>query len=412
MLSIHSSPVATLGGWKTGGMNVYVRELSMALGRLGILIDVFTRRQHPDAPDHVPLTDTASVYFIDGGPPTLTKSTADMYPYMADVGSNLIRFAQENNRHYQIIHSHYWLSGVVAMHLKRCWQIPTIQMFHTLGEMKNRIAPPGTNTDPPLRIQTEQAIVDDTDYLIAATPAERVQLLWLYQTNVRKVRIISPGVDLDRFQPIPSATARTALGISDSMKVVLFVGRIERLKGIDHLMEAIKWLQVHEPTFTSNLKLLIIGGDPEQQSDPNTEMGRLNHISEELSLRESVNFLGARSQDDLQQYYSAADVVIMPSHYESFGMVALEAMACGTPVIASEVGGLAYLVQDGLTGFHVPDRDSIQLAQKIKLLLETPALQHEMSQNAVDYAQQYSWAKIADEIAALYVEALQSAKDR
>lgn len=410
MLSVHSSPVATLGGFKTGGMNVYVRELSMALSQMGHMVNIFTRKQSPDAPPFVALNERARVNFIDGGPPTPTSSTAEQFPYMAEVAANIIDYTVKNEHRFDVIHSHYWLSGVVARDLKKCWCIPAIQMFHTLGEMKNRIAPPGSTNDPPLRIHQEQDIVDFSDMLIAATPAERIQLLWLYGTEMEKIRIVSPGVDLEKFYPLPANDARQQLGFDPEKCLILFVGRIERLKGIDHLIHAVGLLRDSAPQLVNNLQVLIVGGDTHDRTDPTTEMGRLSEISSALNLNQSVKFLGARGQENLQQYYCAADVVIMPSHYESFGMVALEAMACGTPVIASEVGGLAYLVNDGVNGFHVPDRDPAELAKKIQLLFEVPALRQELSENAAEYAKQYSWRSIAGKIVAVYDELL-SQKD-
>ncbi len=406
MLSIHSSPVAALGGNKTGGMNVYVRELSAALSQMGIDVEVFTRKQHPDAPECVEINDSVRVNFIEGGPPTPTKSTAEQFPYMPAVTANLLRFAEDRAWQFDVIHSHYWLSGVVAKQLKAAWRIPAIQMFHTLGEMKNRIAAPGTRNDPPLRIQQEQKIVDFSDVLIAATPAERIQLLWLYGTTMEKIRIISPGVDLEKFYPLPETEAKAAIGVPADKHMILFVGRIERLKGIDHLIHAVGLLRETAPELSDALKLFIVGGNLDERSNPTTEMGRLNALVDSLALEQSVQFLGARDQENLQAYYCASDAVIMPSHYESFGMVALEAMACGTPVVASEVGGLAYLVHDGINGFHVPDRDPTELAQKIQMLLEMPALRKELSVNAVTYARKYSWQSVAEKIVAVYEEVL------
>jgi D-inositol-3-phosphate glycosyltransferase len=229
--------------------------------------------------------------------------------------------------------------------------------------------------------------------------------MWLYSAESQKIRTIAPGVDVRQFYPIPRNEARQAIGIPKEDHLLLFVGRIEPLKGIDTLLQAIALLKSESPDSIRNLSLSIIGGlqDEEDQSE---EMKRLRTLREELGLSTLVTFLGAKSQETLQYYYSAAEVVVMPSHYESFGMVALEAMACGTPVIASEVGGLAYLIQDGVTGFHVPTNDPVPLADKIRLFLESDVLRREMSRAAHEWAHQYSWQRIADQMEMLYDEAL------
>ena len=406
MLSVHTCPLATLGGKKTGGMNVYVRELSTELGRRGIFVDVFTRSQDPCVPhiNETDLGDCARVVHIPAGPES-PLSTVDNYPHLPEFSDNVRAFAAHEGLEYDLIHSHYWLSGVVAKTLKQAWGIPFIQMFHTLGHMKNRIAGIDGAVEEDLRIQIEYQLMHQADWLVAATPAERIQLMWLYNAESRKIQTISPGVDVKQFYPIPRSKARQVIGIPEEDHFLLFVGRIEPLKGIDTLLQAIALLKARLPEGLPKLSLSIIGGleDEEDQSD---EMKRLRTLREELGLGELVTFLGAKSQETLQYYYSAAEAVVMPSHYESFGMVALEAMACGTPVIASEVGGLAYLVQDGVTGFHVPTNDPMPLADKIDLLLTSNVLQHEMSHAAHDWARQYSWQRIADRIEDLYTEAL------
>jgi D-inositol-3-phosphate glycosyltransferase len=256
--------------------------------------------------------------------------------------------------------------------------------------------------EPPLRIQAEGDLVEKVDVLIAATPAERVQLMWLYGADLQKIAVIPPGVDPERFRPIPPRQARQAVGVPGQAQMLLFVGRIEALKGIDTLLRAIAVLKEQLMCSLEDICLSIIGGEP----DGNPEMARLEALREDLGIGELVTFLGAKDQNKLAGFYSAATVVIVPSHYESFGMVALEAMACGTPVIASEVGGLAYLVQDGVTGFHVPDQDPIELAERMCLLLHNPALREEMSAAAVLRAREYAWPGIADRIMTLYQDTL------
>ena len=278
-----------------------------------------------------------------------------------------------------------------------------IQMFHTLGLVKNRIAA-SSERETLRRIDVETDIVGFADHLVAATPAEEEQLVELYGANPRKITIIPPGVDLELFHPHSPEDAKLRIGVKPCDNMILFVGRIEPLKGVDTLLRAMALLAYECPTWVKQLCVAIIGGDP--NTSENEEMERLKAIRAELGITDLVTFLGAHDQDKLHHYYSAAQMVIMPSHYESFGMVALEAMACGTPVIASEVGGLAYLVRDGQTGFHVPDRDPVALASAIARLAQDPALRQRLGRQAHQYAQNYSWECIADHILALYSKTL------
>lgn len=405
MLSVHTCPLATLGGKETGGMNVYVRELAHELGRQGIGVDVFTRSQD-EHQLHIKhdLGYGNRVFHIPAGPET-PLSRSELYQYLPEFVGGVRLAAALLDMRYDIIHSHYWMSGIVAERLCQAWHCPIIHMAHTLGVMKNRIAQTASERESWLRLEMEEKILHWADYLVAATPAEESQLIWLLHADPQKIRVIPPGVDTATFRPIPAAEACAALNLDPSKKMLLFVGRIEPLKGADTLLHALQLLRQHDPTL--QLCLSLIGGDPQlSEGERGAEMNRLLTLRDQLGLQSVVTFLGKQAQESLPWYYNAAYVVIMPSHYESFGMVALEAMACGTPVIASNVGGLAYLVQDGKTGFLVPDQDPVQLAQKLQLLLEDPALRQRLSQQAVQYAQQYRWDKIGQQMAMLYQQAV------
>ena len=411
MLSVHTCPLAALGGKKTGGMNVYVRELSMEIGRRGISVDIFTRA-HGDCVAHAHETEIGPgvrVIHVPAGP-EIPLRTVDIYRHLPQFVENILDFVEHEGRHYDLIHSHYWLSGWVAERLRENWGVPIIQMFHTLGLMKNRIALSPNEHEPPIRIETERQVMQAADYLIAATPAERIQLMYLYGASMPKIHCVSPGVDITHFRPVPKAEALAYAGIDPNRRMILFVGRIEPLKGIDTLLQSLVLIRERAPELGEQLSLAIIGGDPVDAEDP--EMVRLLQLSEELDLRDPVLFLGSREQDVLQYYYSAAEAVIMPSHYEFFGMVALEAMACGTPVVASEVGGLAYLVRDGVTGFHVPDRSPEDLASRIQLLLENDELRHEMSISSMQLAERYAWPLIASQIVNIYEESVHVRADQ
>jgi D-inositol-3-phosphate glycosyltransferase len=400
VISYHTCPLATLGGKDTGGMNVYVRELTRAMGPAGVGVDIFTRSQD----EHVPhvihdLGNGNRVIHIQAGPetPLPRDQWAD---YLADFTHEILRFSRQEDIAYDLIHSHYWLSGLAGLSLREEWHIPLIHMFHTLGEMKTRL---GGTVEDSQRNQAERRLVATADRIVAATPAERMQLQWFYQANLRNVVVIPPGVDLTVFRPIPQAKARAQIGLPAESQQILFVGRIERLKGIETLLRASALLQERGVLTPPCPCVNVIGGDPD---NPQEEMRFLQELRDALKIQNVVNFLGKRPQTELPLYYSAAQVVVMPSQYESFGMVALEAMACGTPVVASGVGGLLYLVRDGRTGFHIPDSDPVALADKLQLLLSDETLRRELGRQAANVARGYSWDRIAEQVRTLYESVL------
>ncbi len=410
MLSYHTCPLATLGGKDTGGMNVYVRDLTRELGRLGIHVDVFTRSQDEHVP-HV-LHDLGygnRVVHVPAGPegPLPKKELAGYVPRFVE---GIRQFASEKGLYYDLIHSHYWMSGLAAGTLSDLWNgIPILQMFHTLGEMKNRVALSEGDREGAYRLDGERQVIARVDRIIAATPAEQAQLEWLYKVDPRKVTVIPPGVDTSHFYPIPADEARQFIGLEPDARMILFVGRIEPLKGVSTLIEAVACLKLKD--LVEPVHLVVIGGDPDGESETiSDEMIRLQKLCDELTVGKMVVFLGKRGQDTLPYYYSAAEVVVMPSHYESFGLVALEAMACGTPVIASQVGGLAFLVQDGVTGYSIPAEDHVILCEKLTSLLGDDALRRQMGRNAAAYAQNYDWEKITRQIAEVYTGLIEKRK--
>ena len=407
MLSYHTCPLATLGGKDTGGMNVYVRDLTTALGRMGIHVDVFTRSQDEHVP-HV-LHDLGfgnRVVHVKAGP-EVPMPKRELAEYIPEFVEGIRRFAEEKDIHYDLLHSHYWMSGIAAISLADLWPgTPILQMFHTLGEMKNRVARTDDEREGEYRLEGERQVLRRADRVIAATPAEQAQLEWLYKTDSRKISVIPPGVDPGHFYPIPVDEARQYIGLKPEDRMILFVGRIEPLKGLDTLIRAVACLRLqnlHEP-----VHLAVIGGDPDADSEEmSAEMARIQKLCDELTVGKMVAFLGKRSQDTLPYYYSAAEVVVMPSHYESFGMVALEAMACGTPVIASQVGGLAFLVEDGVTGYTIPAEDHKALCEKLTFILGDEPLRRKIGQAAVNSAQNYDWKKIARQIVGVYETMMQ-----
>ena len=409
MLSYHTCPLATLGGKDTGGMNVYVRDLTRELGHMGIHVDVFTRSQDEHVPHVVhELGFGNRVVHVPAGPET-PKAKSELANYIPEFVEGIKQFAVEKGIHYDVIHSHYWMSGLAAESLSDAWGgTPIVHMFHTLGEMKNRVARSESERAGEDRLKGERQVLRRADRIIAATIAETTQLRFLYRAESRKLAIIPPGVDTSHFYPIPADEAKQFLGLKPENRMVLFVGRIEPLKGVDTLIQAMACLdlqEIHRP-----VHLAIIGGDPDAiPEDMTDEMSRLQKLCDEMCMMGGmVVFLGKRGQDTLPYYYSAAEVVVMPSLYESFGMVALEAMACGTPVIASEVGGLGYLVQNDVTGYTVPDSDPTALCEKLSMLLGDANLRESMGQHAAEYALDYAWEKIAARIVEVYMGLVKS----
>ncbi len=409
LLSYHTCPLATLGGKDTGGMNVYVRDLARSLGKFGIHADVFTRSQDEHVP-HV-LHDLGCgnrVVHVPAGP-ELPLPKIELSNFIPEFIAGIQAFAQAKGMRYDLIHSHYWLSGLAAEELGLKWDIPVVHMFHTLALLKNQIAKSPEEIESDVRIEGEKHVAAFVDRIVAATPNEQDHLEKLYDVPEERIAIIPPGVDITRFYPIPADEAKEFIGIPKDERMLLFAGRIEPLKGIDILIKAIARLRQADVLSLCPHYLYIIGGEPNASGEKLTrEMARLQSLCQELGVGDLVIFLGKQDQDTLQYYYSAAEVVIMPSHYESFGMVALEAMACGTPVIANQVGGLQHLVQHERTGFTIPNDNVEVLEERLTQLICKPGLRDEMSRNSVAYARSYAWDVITPRIIELYRQVMRA----
>ncbi len=412
MLSYHTCPLATLGGKDTGGMNVYVHQLTRHLGQQGIHVDVFTRSQDEHVP-HV-LHDLGygnRVVHIPAGP-EVPLPKKELVRYIPKFVNGIIQFCEEKGIQYDLIHSHYWMSGIAAINLQEIWHIPFIHMFHTLGLMKNRIAQSPAEIEGDYRIEGERKVIRHAQRLIAATLAEKSQLEFLYDAPSSKIAVIPPGVDTSRFYPIPKDEAKEVIDVPQSSHMILFVGRIEPLKGIDLLIKAIASIQKNGDLECCPHSLAIIGGEPQASPEEmNAEMARLQDMVENLGIKNLVLFLGKQDQKMLPYYYSASEVVVMPSHYESFGMVALEAMACGTPVVASQVGGLGFLVRDGETGYVVPGNDVEKLAHYLVKLIKDQQLQAKLGNQSAAYARNYAWSIITEKIIEVYQQELKNKKE-
>lgn len=396
LLSLHTCPLAALGGKKTGGMNVYVRDLAREMARRGHLVEVFTRVQDACAPrlSHE-LGPNCRVIHIPAGPEAPLE-TDEVYDYLDEFVAGVLDYARANERTYDIIHSHYWLSGLAAERLRAAWGAPIVQMFHTLGHMKNDVSEYTGERVSDLRLEAEAGIMAFADCITAASPLEKTQMALRYGAQPSRVQIVPLGVDRQLFHPIPPDEAKRHLGLAPDERIVLFVGRIEPLKGIDTLLRAMQRVFTAWPAGQNYPELAVIGGDanvPREQMS--REMARLQDMSRSLGLERLVSFLGRRRQELLPYYYAAADVVVIPSYYESFGLVALEAMSCGTPVIASRVGGLSFTVAEGISGYQVPGGDDAALADRILRVLGDDDLRRRLGSQAEQISACYGWPDIA-----------------
>lgn len=392
VLSVHTCPLAPLGGWETGGMNVYVRELCRGLGRLGVATDVFTRRQDPHVPNVVELGEGARVIHVDAGAPRHRDKYA-VVDDLPELACNIQRYRNFVGARYDLIHAHYWLSGRLAALFQEHWRVPVVAMFHTLAALKNKVAQDVAELEQQIRVDIERRTMATADRIIAATEVDRAHMLEAYGANPRKIAVVPGGVNLDLFRPGARQTARWTLGLGPE-PTLLFVGRIQRLKGIDILIRAAGALRQQ----IGPLRVLIVGGSGDaagQTEEEAREVERLRAIVDELDLHDTVRFVGAAEQSRLALYYQAADVTVMPSTYESFGLVAVESLACGTPVVASRVGGLATIVKDGENGALVPWRDPLLFADRIRPILAEPVLAARLRRGALETARHYSWDGVA-----------------
>jgi D-inositol-3-phosphate glycosyltransferase len=389
VISAHTSPLARPGGNKAGGLNVYVRELALQLARLGCSIDVFTRATSRDTPEVTELAPGVRVVHLSVGPARYL-APASVYKQLAAFEAAVAGFASRDNATYDLIHSHYWLSGLAGEALKQRWRVPHVTMFHTLGEVKNRASVREHETE--LRIESEARIIRGVDRVVCATEGEARLLRQLYGADPAKIAVIPLGVDLERFRPGDKESARVALGLKDE-RIVLFVGRLEPLKGIDILINAAALLESDV-----DCSVLIVGGDEASRS----QLKRLQELARTRGIEQRVAFAGAVDHERLPLYYNAADVCVVPSHYESFGLVAVEAMASGVPVVASRVGGLAGTVKDGETGYLIPWLCPEPFAERIELLLDNDPLRLNLGEAAREAVGRYRWENVAGSILDLY----------
>ncbi len=382
MLSAHSCPVGKLGTKDTGGMSVYVLELARELGKCGHLVDIYTRVHDPKDKLIYELGHNARLIHLKAGEDGEIHKLA-VYPHLPDFARQLENFRKRNHLQYDLVYSHYWLSAWVGKHLQVWWDVPHMVMFHTLGAVKNAIGV--GEEEPELRLKTEECLVKNCHRIIAATEKEKEDLIRYYGALPETVSVVPCGVNLELFQPLDREAAKQQLGL-DGGKNILFVGRIEPLKGIDKLLMAMTYLKSKQKP-----RLLVVGGDENSRH----EMEKLQRLSQEFQIQDQVTFLGVIRQGELPRFYSAADVCVIPSYYESFGLVALESLACGTPVVATRVGGATSIIRQGETGYVVKDNAPQRLAEKITLLLSQPNNSAESVNLLRASVTGFSWSVIA-----------------
>jgi D-inositol-3-phosphate glycosyltransferase len=380
-------------------MNVYIRSVCEELSRRGVPTEVFTLRTDGAGPDRVRLAERSWVTRITAGaPPDAPKD--DLFDLLPAFTRAVLAEQQRRGTDYRLIHSHYWLSGWVASRLRDEWNVSWFHTAHTLARVKNEGAAAGSIPEPEQRMAVEQAVVRDCDRMVASTMAEAEDLIRLYAADWSRLTVVSPGVNLKVFGPRPTTDLRARLGLQNH-RVILFAGRFERLKGAETLLEAFAILQREQPV-PQPLTLIMIGDDSYNGAAESREQGgerkRLQGLAAKLGINDSVRFLGAVAQGALASYLSLADVCVVPSYSESFGLVALEAEACGTPVVAARVGGLPAIVKDGLTGYTIPGHEPRLYAERIAQLLQDDELRRCFSRRSRMVATQFTWERTAERL--------------
>lgn len=402
MISLHTSPLDQPGTGDAGGMNVYVIELARRMAARGIEVDIFTRATSSALDPVVPAADGVQVHHVHAGPfEGLSK---------AELPGQLCVFAREVLRaeamqplgHYDALHSHYWLSGQVGALARDRWGVPLVHSMHTMAKVKNDALADGDTPEPAARIIGEEQVVEAADMLIANTGLEARQLVDLYAADPARVEVVHPGVDLDVFRPHDQAAARAELGLPTDAAVLLFAGRIQPLKAPDVLLRAVATLLDETPSLRSRLVVPVVGG-PSGSGLEHPES--LAQLADELGLRDVVRFVPPVAQDELARWCSAATLVAVPSYNESFGLVAAEAQATGTPVVAAAVGGLTTVVRDGHSGLLVPGHEPRAWATALRRVVEDGALRLRLEAGALEQARQFSWDRTAEHTLDVYARA-------
>ena len=409
ILSVHTSPLHQPGTGDSGGMNVYIAETAKAIAKRGIEVEIFTRATSTSEADVIELSPGVTVRHIPAGP-LEGLSKEDLPGQLCAVTAGVLRAeAARSEGFYDLIHSHYWLSGQVGWIAQERWHVPLVHTMHTMARVKNKQMSADDRPEPAIREIGEEQVVLAADRLVANTDAEAAELIDLYGADPHRVRVVHPGVDLDVFSPGDAMATRTELGIAQDATVLLFVGRIQPLKAPDVLVKAAAELLRIKPQLREKLVVAICGGPSGTGLD---RPDALVELAKELGIADVVRFLPPAGRDALVHWYRAATVCAVPSYSESFGLVAIEAQACGTPVVAANVGGLPTAISDGTSGILVTGHDASTWAQAIDSIISNPELRQALSAGAIEHAAGFSWERTTDELLAVYQEAVTSAEQR
>ncbi|MGH2707397.1 MAG: glycosyltransferase [Actinomycetota bacterium] len=397
MLVIHSNPTAEPGVGDAGGMTVYVRELARTLAASGLEVDIYSRREATAASEEVFLCPGVRVSSIRAGAESLSKE--ELPAHLPEFTANVAALVEGEGRSYDVIHSHYWLSGRVASTLASRWGIPFVHTFHTLGRVKNEGLRSGDVAEPEARLFGEARVIAEADAIVAATCEERRWLIDLYAAHPERIHVVAPGVNHRMFRPGDREQAKARLGVS-GRQVLLFVGRLQPLKGADTAIEALAHLVEWGRLSRERVMLMIVGGGSGMVGAGEPE--RLRSRASALKVSDLVRLVPAQPHARLPAFYQAADVCLVPSHTESFGLVALEAQACGIPVVASAVGGLASIVRHGRTGFLVEPGSSAAFAERAWRILSDAPLASSLGRLAICSSGDFSWERSGAELSELY----------
>lgn len=407
-ISEHASPLAVPGGVDNGGQNVYVAALSEQLARLGYEVDVYTRRDSREVKETVNWLPGVRIVHVEAGPPRPVPKE-QLLGYMKQFTENMLQYIRQHHLSYQLVHAHFFMSALVASDIKKVLGIPYVVTFHALGLVR-KLHQQSQDAFPPERILIEKHVVQDADQLIAECPQDRDDLIHHYGANARRISIAPCGFNPAEFFPIDKEQARDFLHLSKEEKILLQLGRMVPRKGVDNVIRALHELK----DYAGKVRLLVVGGesdDPDPAKTP--EISRLQQIAKELGVEDRITFTGRRARNVLKYYYAAADVFISTPWYEPFGITPLEAMACGTPVIGSNVGGIKYSVAHRYTGFLVPPHEPRALAAAVLPLLNDPVLHRTMQRNAIRRVNQlFTWDKVASSVEKIYGKALHQATQR
>ncbi len=400
MVSVHTSPLDQPGSGDSGGMNVFIREAAERLSKAGVAVDVFTRSRDDVRPAVREVGGGSRLIRVPAGPlaPVPKEELPRFLPEFLD---GVLEAARADGARYDVVHAHYWLSGWVGRNAREVWGVPLVASFHTLGKVKNYSLSRGEVPEAPTRLSGEEAVIAEADRLVAATPAEAAQLVGLYRAEPGRVRVVPPGVDHELFFPRDRDRAKARLHLAD-LRLLLFVGRLQAHKGPDVAVRALAEAVARDPNGTPDLVLGIVGGP--SGSDHGVEVARLMDLASALGVGERVMLFPPQPQTRLANFYAAAEVVLVPSRSESFGLVALEAQACATPVVASAVGGLRYVVENGVTGHLVEGHDPGDHAERILEILGDPRQRRRMGQAGVVRSLRFSWDATAAGVLSVYRE--------